>query len=291
MDFLLTMRALGYFCHYVPEELLVACGFEAICFEPDFSLSVSPLFPVPFCALCKSFTQWAINHKDLSGFVVPLACDASRRTYETLRALNRSVFPLDVPASSSPEAVQYFAENLKILSEELLALSGVSWEAFENTLRKALQEAPKKSESAENRPSLLLLGSHFASAILPLLEARGFVVLADIPKERPYIFLEPFTPSLSPLVDLARLVLLHRLPCPRFPGKVRREFLKKLCRELPIRGVIIFFSKFCDPQLYEIGLLRRELEVPVLLLEHDLTSSLAQWETRLDAFLEMIRHG
>ncbi len=281
------MKALGYFCSYVPEELLTSCGFATIRFEPDFH-SPSSLFPVPFCALCKAFTQWAIERRDLLGFVVPLACDASRRTYETMRSLSLPVFPLEIPALASPQGVAYFAENLKALSLELLAISGVPYRTFEERLRSVLQREGKKHEDRDHRPLLLLLGSHFAQAILPLLEARGCTVFADLPEKRPRTRIQGFPSSSSPLEDLARSILFERLPCPRFPGKARREFLKKLSRELPIRGVIVVVSKFCDSQLYEIGLLRRELALPILLLEHDLSSPLPQWETRLEAFLEMV---
>lgn len=269
---------------------MTACGFSAVRFVPDFS-SISSPFPVPFCALCKSFTQWALRQKDLKGYIVPLACDASRRTYETLETLSLPVFPLDVPASTSPEAIQRFAENLKSLSHKLLRISGVSLLTFENHLQTLLRRnAHLRDVPKENRPSLLLIGSHFASTLLSFLEARGFTVFADLPEKRPHILLQSLPPS-SPLESLAKRMLLERLPCPRFPGKERKRFLTKLCRDLAVRGVIIFFSKFCDPQLYEIGLLRNELTVPVLLLEHDLTASFAQWENRLEAFLEMIRHA
>lgn len=288
------MQALGYFCSYVPEELVIACGLSAVRFVPDFSSPVSPLFPIPFCALCKSFTQWALSQKDLWGFIVPLSCDASRRTYETLEALSLPVFPLDVPASFSPEAVRYFAENLKALSLKLTDISGIPFATFEENLKNILlQESNCNAERKErkDRPSLLLLGSHHASAMLPFLEARGFTVFADLPEKRPRLFLKFPSSTPFPLESLAQRVLFERLPCPRFPGKERRQFLKKLCTELSIKGVIIFFSKFCDPQLYEIGLLRKELSIPTLLLEHDCTASFAQWETRLEAFLEMISHG
>lgn len=282
------MGALGYFCSYVPEELIEACGFSAVRFVPDFSPVASP-FPVPFCALCKSFTQWALSRKDLLGCIVPLSCDASRRAYETLRASSLPVFPLDIPASASFAAIEYLVENLRALSLKLLRISGIPFSTFEEHLQILLEKKrnPERAHS-NHRPSLLVIGSHFASVILPFLEARGFTVFADLPEKRPLIALQSL-PSSSPLEHLAQHMLLGRLPCPRFPGKRRREFLKRLCSDLSIQGVIVFFSKFCDPQLYEIGLLRRELTVPVLLLEHDLTASLAQWETRLEAFLEMIR--
>lgn len=294
------MKALGYFCSYTPLELLEACDLEGVHFSPNFMPPQSSSFPVPFCALCKSFTDWACNHRGLSGFVIPLSCDASRRTYEVLQSSSVSVFPLDIPVSSSQRAVLYLADRLKSLALKLLKMSGSSFAVCVEHLQDILQTMSKKQQEfwkkwAEvqgnsDRIPILLLGSHFAHHILPLLESKGFLVLADLPENRSSL-LEAFPVlSRSPFEDLARLLLLHRLPCPCFPGD-RRRILKSLCEEFPIQGVIIFFSKFCDFQLYEIGLLRRELGLPILLLEHDLTPSFAQWETRIDAFLEAIHHG
>jgi len=294
------MRTLGYFCRYVPQELLEACGFKAIFFKPDFSSPQFSSLPVPFCALCKTFISWALNHRELSGFVVPLTCDASRRTYEILRALSVPVFPLDVPALPGEIALRWLTENLNELARELLARSGRSFSEFTASLRQTLEETLRQREAffreweerrgASNRIPLLLSGSHFAYALLPLLEEKGFLVFPDLPENRFLLGEEPLLLTASPLEDLTRL-LLHRLPCPWFSGSARRIALKKLCDTLGLRGVVIVFSKFCDFQLYEIGLLRRSFGLPVLCLEHDTTSSFPQWETRLDAFREMILRG
>ncbi len=294
------MCTLGYFCRYVPQELLEACGFKAVFFKPDFSSPQCSSLPVPFCALCKTFISWALNHREFSGFVVPLACDASRRTYEILRALSVPAFSLDVPALAGETAVERLTENLDDLARELLAQSGRSFLEFTASLKQALEETLRQQEAffrewgkrrrAPDRIPLLFSGSHFAHVLLPLLEEKGFLVFPDLPENRILLGEEPLSLTASPLEDLARFTL-HRLPCPRLSGPARRTALKRLCGTLGLRGVVIVFSKFCDFQLYEIGLLGRSLGLPVLCLEHDTTPSFPQWETRLDAFREMILHG
>lgn len=294
------MRTLGYFCRYVPQELLEACGFKAVCFKPDFSSPQFSSLPVPFCALCKTFISWALNHRGFSGFVVPLACDASRRTYEILRTLSVPVFSFDVPALTGEIALRWLTENLNELARKLLAQSGRSFLEFTASLKQALGGTLRQQKAflreweerlrASDRIPLLLSGSHFAHVLLPLLEEKGFLVFPDLPENRLLLGEEPLLLTASPLEDLARFIL-RRLPCPRLSGPARRTALKRLCGALGLRGVVIVFSKFCDFQLYEIGLLGRSLSLPVLCLEHDTTPSFPQWETRLDAFREMILHG
>jgi len=293
------MEPVGYFCSYVPEELIEACGFQALLFEPGFSPSWETPFPVPFCALCKAFTDWTREQNPLL-HVIPLSCDASRRTFELLSFLGKPVLPLDVPATTSERAVQRFAENLKELTRRLSALREESFSLCEERLkamlpaniekRKEYLEKLKERAQEKDRIPVLLVGSHFAPLLVPLLEEKGFVVFADIPKNRP-LWVEDFPLSPSPFEDLARLYLSFRLSCPKLSGKKRRTTLKRVCQDLNLQGVIVFFSKFCDFTLYEIGLLRQEISLPVLLLEHDNTPSFSQWETRIEAFREMLERG
>lgn len=293
------MDSVGYFCSYVPEELVRACGFQALLFEPKFSPSREALFPVPFCALCKAFAGWTKEH-DLLLHIIPLSCDASRRTFELLSFLGKPVLPLDVPATISERAVQRFAENLKELARRLSALREEPFSQCEERLKAMLPESAKKRKEylknlkeraqEKDRIPILLLGSHFAPLLIPLLEEKGFAVFADIHKNRP-LWVEDFFPSSSPFEDLARLYLSACLSCPKLSGKKRRATLKKICQDLNLQGVVVFFSKFCDFALYEIGFLRQEFALPVLLLEHDDTPSFSQWETRVEAFREVLECG
>jgi benzoyl-CoA reductase/2-hydroxyglutaryl-CoA dehydratase subunit BcrC/BadD/HgdB len=58
------------------------------------------------------------------------------------------------------------------------------------------------------------------------------------------------------------------------------------------RGVVFYVVKFCEPELFDLPDLRRELQeagVPSMTVEVDLNDPLSQQiRTRLEAFLEMI---
>jgi benzoyl-CoA reductase/2-hydroxyglutaryl-CoA dehydratase subunit BcrC/BadD/HgdB len=61
------------------------------------------------------------------------------------------------------------------------------------------------------------------------------------------------------------------------------------------RGVILHLVKFCEPELFDVPLLRRAFAdrgVPVLHLEGELERELSgQAVTRLEAFVEMLQEG
>jgi benzoyl-CoA reductase/2-hydroxyglutaryl-CoA dehydratase subunit BcrC/BadD/HgdB len=61
------------------------------------------------------------------------------------------------------------------------------------------------------------------------------------------------------------------------------------------RGVILHLVKFCEPELFDVPLLRRAFDargVPVLHLEGELEAELSgQTVTRLEAFVEMLAEG
>ena len=77
----------------------------------------------------------------------------------------------------------------------------------------------------------------------------------------------------------------------RFSINHRREHLSGLVASSGAKGVIFHTVKFCEPELYDIPLLKKrfaELHVPVLFMESELEPKLSgQTVTRLEAFVEM----
>jgi benzoyl-CoA reductase/2-hydroxyglutaryl-CoA dehydratase subunit BcrC/BadD/HgdB len=72
---------------------------------------------------------------------------------------------------------------------------------------------------------------------------------------------------------------------------LRRDYLSGLLKSSGAKGVIIHNIKFCEPELYDIPLLKKrfaELNIPVLYMESELEPELSgQSVTRLEAFVEM----
>ena len=72
----------------------------------------------------------------------------------------------------------------------------------------------------------------------------------------------------------------------------RVDFLTGLASQTGARGIVFYIVKFCEPELFDIPILRNELRVaglPSILIEVDLNTRLSQQiRTRLGAFVEMI---
>ncbi len=72
----------------------------------------------------------------------------------------------------------------------------------------------------------------------------------------------------------------------------RQSYLEEIFDRSGARGLIIHMVKFCEPELFDVPLIRRRFEargVPVLFLESELERELAgQSVTRLEAFVEML---
>jgi len=210
------------------------------------------------------------------------------------------------------------AENLRQLSLQLALLAGIHpWEVetrlgevilssyeerkeistlfFAGRLPTQALLTHKRGESLpsqEARPSVLLIGSHlFLSEVVQIAEECGLSVIEESPRGTgPWLILpeQDFVPSSDPFLDLARLYTLHKFPCPRVNQR-RAQTIHKMVDHLSLTGVIFLYPQFCDAFLYQLGLLRRFLAVPLLPLAHDTEPNLAQWTTRIEAFREVVR--
>jgi benzoyl-CoA reductase/2-hydroxyglutaryl-CoA dehydratase subunit BcrC/BadD/HgdB len=83
-------------------------------------------------------------------------------------------------------------------------------------------------------------------------------------------------------------------PCPTrgTPILERARFLAERVNDVQARGVIIYDPKFCEPELFDIPLIRGSLEelgFPVLHVEFDFARTLShQTLTRIEAFMEVL---
>jgi len=314
------MTRVGYFCSYVPWELLSACGLEGVFVSPSRQPSpeVEALFPVPFCPLSKTVGE-EIRSGGFDLFLFALSCDASRRTREIVGAFfpRTDALSFEVPFGDSALRLQRFSQELRKLARALAAREGLHLWEIEMRLdtlltqtfpeRKRLGElfftgniagrtllkhqmgetiAPQKVE----RP-FLLSGSHlFVGDFATLLEERNIPFVEETPLgARRFVVLPSkgdLVSSSDPFLDLARLYLAYRLPCPREWG-MRQRALKELLTGLDARGIFYLYPKFCDFALYDLAQIREHFPLPLLPLEYELTPNIPQWTTRLEAFLEV----
>jgi benzoyl-CoA reductase/2-hydroxyglutaryl-CoA dehydratase subunit BcrC/BadD/HgdB len=89
--------------------------------------------------------------------------------------------------------------------------------------------------------------------------------------------------------------ILHAPPDPMrgSPIEDRAHYLLDLAGRTGARGVIFYEVKFCEPELFDLPLLRQELQqsgIPSVIVETDLNDPLSQQVlTRIGAFLEMLQ--
>jgi benzoyl-CoA reductase/2-hydroxyglutaryl-CoA dehydratase subunit BcrC/BadD/HgdB len=86
-------------------------------------------------------------------------------------------------------------------------------------------------------------------------------------------------------------------PCPTRASDqgARMRHLEALLDRSGAKGVLVHVQKFCEPELFDVPAIRRTFAargVPVVVLEGELERELsAQAETRVEAFVEMLRAG
>ncbi len=129
-------------------------------------------------------------------------------------------------------------------------------------------------------------------ALLNLIpELGGWVAADDLASCGRRLY--PAGTSQDPFLRMAERII-HAPPDPTRGSSIesRHQHLLSLAAESGARGVVFHDVKFCEPELFDLPDLRRQLAesgLPSLLLEVDLNDPLShQLHTRLQAFLEMI---
>jgi benzoyl-CoA reductase/2-hydroxyglutaryl-CoA dehydratase subunit BcrC/BadD/HgdB len=177
-------RVAGYFCSYVPVELLHAAGFTPL----RLLLGPAPgdtagAFMQPFCC---SFARSLLEglgdgtYDYLSLVVMPHTCDTIRNLSDLagvavpgLRVLN-----LMVPTvTHTPEAVEFMTEELRVLAEALAGISGQP--VTEEGLRESIDLYNRCRDALSGLREMRLGNRELYAAYLAfqLMEPRGFLDL------------------------------------------------------------------------------------------------------------------
>ena len=148
---------------------------------------------------------------------------------------------------------------------------------------------------ADPRPGIPILLSGIVPEPLTLMDAiaelGGEVVGDDLASGGRRLY--PPGRSDEPFRRMAERII-HAPPDPMrgSPIQDRARHLLDLADRTGARGVIFYEVKFCEPELFDLPLLQRELQgagIPSVIIEADLNDSLSgQTLTRLGAFLEML---
>ncbi len=118
--------AIGWFCTYTPEELIIAGGFIPVrIFGRKKIIKSESYFPINFCPYIKSSWESLLAAADnFRALIFTNSCDGMRRFFDIAsKYLDRiPSYLLDVPHLKNKEAVDFFAGNagdMKIFIEKI----------------------------------------------------------------------------------------------------------------------------------------------------------------------------
>ena len=178
-----------------------------------------------------------------------------------------------------------------------MAVSGQMMDRREHNalLQQALVELPGRVLPRETGLRLMIVGSEDDDTeMLRLIESLGATIVIDDHCTGSRHFWNLVELKGDPLASIAARYV-QRPPCPQkdWEGRRRLEHIRRLAAEYRVQGAIVIQQKFCDPHELDnpviISLLEQELDIPSLFLEFDVTIPVGQFQTRIEAFLEMLR--
>ena len=152
-----------------------------------------------------------------------------------------------------------------------------------------LQRAREAACVDRDGPGVVLIGAVLDDPVIPhLVEELGGRVVGDDLCTGSRYFDSLAYETMEPFEALADRYL-RRAPCSAKLNTAypRTERLLSLVRDTGAQGAIFVAPKFCDPHAFDYVALS-EIQVPHLLVETDVTVSLGQLRTRIQAFIEML---
>ncbi|MCP4132862.1 MAG: 2-hydroxyacyl-CoA dehydratase [bacterium] len=357
-----SKRSIGYFCRYVPQEIIYAAGyipFRIFKSASPAAVSIGDTYmqrnTCPFVRGCiGDFIKNKDDFNTFDGIIAAHTCDNIRGMIDNLDHFKigpKMLYQLDIPRTPGRENnytyylsqlndMKGILEELKgspITEEELseaMALFGrvrAALERIDQALRngqsaggtlnrnifyriihKLLTADPalyinpleemaslleKNEKEKNNNPNILLIGSLLPKnsyKIIDIIESN-FVNLVDdylCTGWRSYAHYKNPQPGVSALETIAETYSKNS-PCPRmFSLEEREKIITEKIEQSGAHGVIYYSLKFCDPNLYDIPLVRKlckELDTPFLSIETELTDQdYGQLNTRIQAFLERL---
>ncbi|PMQ01186.1 MAG: 2-hydroxyglutaryl-CoA dehydratase [Dictyoglomus sp. NZ13-RE01] len=306
-----------YFCAYVPQELIHSAGYNPFRFipTPTYFERTDEYLPKYLCPYLRATTEEILRREiKIPRAIFTDACDSSKRIYEVWKFLNMAeeIFFLQVPFGEEEEDILYFSEQLKRLFFSLNENGKI--EDIERSIdlynlgRKKAQNMPFSHilfhsmnindflniswEWKENKPKFYLYSTMYPLELIEYIHDMDINIVFDDSCFGIRTLEEIKPVSKDPFYNLAYYYMKRE-------GCVRRRNLKDKVSQIKerilkekVKGVIFYSLKFCDPILFYIPLLVRELKkegIPTLLLEDDYTLGIKeQIRTRLEAFLEMV---
>jgi len=136
-------KKIGWFCSFVPEELIMAAGLEPVRLQgqEDRIKEADGYVCSNLCSYLKNLMESGLNSKmaDMAGVVFVNSCDGMRRMYDLWSQYvnpKQFIYWLEVPKNQNETAVSYFTHQLSSWSDRLEKDFGV--EISEEGLKRAV---------------------------------------------------------------------------------------------------------------------------------------------------------
>ncbi len=214
------------------------------------------------------------------------AIDEAIAEYNLTRRLMNQLSELrktDNPALSGSEFMEVAIAGMVIDKKEFNVLLG-----------QLVREASQRPAGHKNGARIMLAGSCNSNlGLIKSIESIGVQVVVDDHSHGGRYYMTEVVPESDRLNALAgRIVRSPRRALYDLPQRTCHHHLAQLAKEYRAHGVIFLLQRGCDSQQFDLPANQAFLEqegIPSLALEMDFTNPLAQFRTRIEAFLEMLQ--
>jgi benzoyl-CoA reductase subunit C len=343
-------KVMGYFCTYVPEEILHAAGVLPVrilgSHEPQ-DLTEPHIFGM-FCPFCRDCLAQGLKgrYDYLDGIMIAQSCLHIRQAFSSWQKHRPTEFSyyLCMPHHvQSPRALPYLTGELEqfksaveewtgktltdddldeaiavynrnrrlmrsvyelrkaddplLTGEEAMemVISGQMTDKTEHNreVERVLAELPTRANGRDPGVRLMIIGSEDDDLeFVNMVESCGATFVVDEHCTGTRYFWNEVEPRENRLEAIAARYI-ERPPCPTkdWMERTRIAHILQLAEEWRVDGAIVMQQKFCDPHELDTPAIRQSLEeqgVKTLFLEFDVTVPVGQFQTRVEAFLEML---
>ena len=344
-------KVIGYFCTYVPEEILYAANILPVriigSHEPQ-DVSEPHIFAM-FCPFCRDCLAQGLKgrYDYLDGIMIAQSCLHIRQAFTSwdLHIPIDYKYYLPHPMNvQSPHAIPYLTEELKLFKKSVE--DWIGQEITEDDIRRGIEIMNKNrrllQEVYELRKSpnppltgleamTMVVSSQMTDkkdhnreldSVLKKLPSRNvdnsgerLIIIGSEDDDTEFIAMVEnlgarividehctgtryFDKEVKINGDLINAIserYIKRTPCPSkdWPQRTRLDQIVKLAKDYNVQGAIIMQMKFCDPHELDTVAIKEKLEkdvgIPTIFLEFDVTVPIGQFKTRVEAFLEILR--
>lgn len=118
-------QKIGWFCSYVPEELIIAAGLQPLRLQAgtDPIEKADSYLPANYCHYIKRILDSGLKNEyaEIEGMVFVNSCDGMRRLFDLWQHYLDTPFAffLELPRNRNKMGIKYFAEQLHVLKNRL----------------------------------------------------------------------------------------------------------------------------------------------------------------------------